>query len=79
MPTVLRADGLRLHFYSHEPGEPPHVHADRGGCSAKIWLNPVVLASNAGFAARELANVLRLVRANENKLLEAWRGFFNSG
>ena len=29
MPTVLRLDGYRFHFYSHEPNEPPHVHVDK--------------------------------------------------
>jgi hypothetical protein len=34
MPTILRVDGLRFYFYSHEPNEPAHVHVDRGGASA---------------------------------------------
>ncbi len=24
MPTVLRAEGVRLYFWSREPNEPPH-------------------------------------------------------
>lgn len=48
MPTVLRVQGFRFHFWSHEPNEPPHVHVDQGGASAKVWLQPVTLASNAG-------------------------------
>jgi hypothetical protein len=78
MPTVLRTDGFRLYFYSHEPGEPPHVHVDRGGATAKIWLNDGTLASNAGFSAKELGSVLRLVRTHRQELLEAWRGFFDA-
>ena len=35
-------------FYSHEPNEPAHVHADKGGGSAKIWLPPVGVASSLG-------------------------------
>jgi len=79
MPTILRTDGFRVYFYSHEPGEPPHVHVDRGGATAKIWLEPVMIAANAGFPARELGDVLRLIRTHEQKFLEAWRGFFNPG
>jgi hypothetical protein len=30
MPTVLRLDGYRFYFYSHEPNEPPPVHIDKG-------------------------------------------------
>jgi hypothetical protein len=58
MPTVLRANGLRLYFYSRETGEPPYVHIDRAGATAKVWLDSVALASNAGFPARELPIVL---------------------
>ena len=79
MPTVLRSDGFRVYFYSHEPGEPPHVHVDRGGATAKVWLEPVAIAGNAGFPSRELTEVLRLVRARQQMLLEAWHGFFGSG
>jgi hypothetical protein len=79
MPTILRIDGFRGYFYSHEPGEPPHVHVDRGSSTAKIWLEPVAIAGNAGFPARELAEVLRLVRTHQQMLLEAWHGFFDPG
>lgn len=79
MPTVLRVDGFRLYFYSHEPNEPPHVHVDRGGASAKVWLDNVALASNAGFSAKELGDVLRLVLAHQARLLEAWHDFFGTG
>jgi hypothetical protein len=43
MPTVLREGPYRFYWYSHEPGEPPHVHVDRGDYSAKFWLRPVAL------------------------------------
>jgi hypothetical protein len=43
MPTVLRISGYRLYFYSHEPNEPPHIHIDKGGSSAKLWLGRCVL------------------------------------
>ena len=59
-------------------GGPPHVHLDRGGASAKVWLEPVALASNAGFRARELGEVLRLGRVHQQAFLEAWHGFFDA-
>ncbi len=68
-----------MYFYSRENGEPPHVHVDRGGATAKVWLEPVAVAGTAGFAGRELADVLALVRAHRQVFLEAWRGFFGSG
>ena len=53
MPTGLRQDGYRFYFYSHEPNEPPHVHVDKGGASAKVWLENVALARNMGYKPRE--------------------------
>jgi hypothetical protein len=79
MPTVLRIEGFRLYFYSHEPNEPPHVHVDRGEASAKVWLEPVALARNLGFRPRELTRILALVRERRAQLLEAWRGHFGPG
>ncbi len=78
MPTVVRTQGFRLYFWSREPNEPPHVHVDRGGASAKVWLQPVALASNAGYPARELGVILRLVRERQPELLEAWHEFFGT-
>jgi len=76
MPTVLRIDGYRFYFYSHEPNEPPHVHIDRAEFSAKVWLEPVSLARNLGFRGREVNIILRHVRAHQAQLLEAWHDFF---
>ena len=76
MPTVLRIGGFRFHFYSHEPGEPPHIHIEYGGAECKIWLQPVSVARNRGFTASDLGRALTLVRENRNLLLEAWYGYF---
>lgn len=78
MPTVLRVDGHRFYFYSHEPNEPPHVHVDKGDASAKVWLEPVALARNLGFRAHELNAILGLVRDHREDLLESWNGYFGA-
>jgi hypothetical protein len=78
VPTILRIQGFRVYFYSREPNEPPHVHLDNGGASAKVWLDPVVLASNVCYPARDLGVILRLVREHQPKLLEAWHEFFGT-
>ncbi len=78
MPTVLRTQGFRFYFWSREPNEPPRVHMDRAGASAKVWLQPVALASNAGYPARELGVILVLVRERQTELLEAWHEFFGT-
>ena len=79
MPTILRQDGYRFYFYSHEPGEPPHVHVDKGGSSAKVWLENIALARNMGYKPRELTAILEIVRANREEMLEAWHGYFGTG
>jgi len=76
VPTVLRFKGYRFYFYSHETNEPPHVHIDRAGASAKIWLDPVAIARNSGFSPTELAELVRLVQQSRLLLLEAWDAFF---
>ncbi len=78
MPTVFRSDGYRVYFYSHEPNEPPHVHVDKGGASCKIWLSPVALAKNSGFAARELGPILDMIRLHQSICLEIWYGYFGN-
>ncbi|MFM7220799.1 MAG: DUF4160 domain-containing protein [Nodosilinea sp. LVE1205-7] len=76
MPTILRVGPYRLYFYSHEPNEPPHIHIDRDKLSAKFWLEPVVLASNLGFSAKECRKLESIVQENQQTLLEAWYGYF---
>lgn len=77
MPTVLRSSPYRFYFYSHEPDEPPHVHIDRDDSSAKFWLQPVSLARNRGFSARELRQLQGLVEQHQAELMEAWNEYFD--
>jgi hypothetical protein len=76
MPTVLRSGPYRLYFYSHEPNEPPHVYTDRDDQACKFWLEPVALARNLGFSAKELREMERLIIDNQHQLLEAWYEHF---
>ena len=78
MPTVLRSGPYRFYFYSHEPKEPPHVHVDRDGNSVKFWLEPISLVRNLGFSGHELRTIERIIRENQQELLEAWNGWFGN-
>jgi hypothetical protein len=78
MPTVLRSGPYRFYFYSHEPNEPLHVHVDRDDDSAKFWLEPIGLARNLGFSGHELRTIERIIRDNQQELLEAWNGRFGN-
>jgi len=79
VPTILRIQRFRGYFWSREPNEPPHVHLDKGGASAKVWPEPVALASNVGFPAHDLRVILRPVREHQPTLSEAWHEFFGTG
>lgn len=72
----MRRGPYRLHFYSHEPDEPPHIHVSRDDNLAKFWLAPVRLASAVGFRPVELRLILGVVRRHEAGLLEAWYDHF---
>ncbi|SMH52721.1 DUF4160 domain-containing protein [Azospirillum agricola] len=78
MPTIHRQDGFRFYFYSHEPNEPAHVHGDRSGASVKVWLTSVSVAHDMGHSAKDLAELLRIVREHRVRFLEEWHGFFDS-
>lgn len=78
MPTVLRSGPYRFYFYSHEPNEPPHIHVDRDDLSAKFWIEPVGLARNLGFSAKELRRVQKVVHQHQADFLEAWHGYFGA-
>jgi hypothetical protein len=78
-PTVLRSGAYRFFFFSSDGGEPPHVHAARERKTAKIWLEPVQLEHNDGFAQNELNKLLAVVRDHQAALLRAWHDFFGTG
>ncbi len=52
------------------------MHVDRDDQSAKFWLEPVALARNLGFNARELNRIQAMVDGHREELLEAWYGYF---
>ena len=76
MPVVLRESGFRFYFYSMEGNEPPHVHVDKGGHTAKFWLDPLQLGKNAGFSRSELGEIYDLLRAHRQELLTKWNEYF---
>ena len=73
MPTIKNIPGpYRFYFYSFDCNEPMHVHVRRERKVCKFWLEPVVLAQNHGFSAREL-NQIRAIIVNElAKIQETW-------
>jgi hypothetical protein len=72
MPTILRWNGYRFHFFSNEGNEPPHIHVTRAGNTAKFWLADGNLAYNDGFKHNELRDIVSGVLEHKALLLEAW-------
>ncbi|MEO8426917.1 MAG: DUF4160 domain-containing protein [Verrucomicrobiota bacterium] len=50
------------------------IHGDN---VAKIWLDPLEIESNHGYNRADLNRVLKLTRANQSRLLEAWHEYFD--
>lgn len=78
MPTVLVDGPYRFHFFSSDGGEPPHVHVRRDKQVAKVWLVPISVARNQGFAGHELNHIEVLVSAHRDALMEAWHDYFGA-
>jgi hypothetical protein len=77
MPTILRIGRYRFHLFSNEGQEPPHIHVKAAEDECKFWLDPVQLAANYGFNARELNEIRRLVHQHQRTFLEAWNDYFS--
>jgi len=73
MPTVRGIPGPnRVFFASFDCAEPPHVHVERENKTCKFWLQPLSLARNHGFTARELNIIRRLISDHRSAILEVW-------
>ncbi len=73
MPRIKDIPGpYGLFFYSFDCNEPKHVHVRRERTVCKFWLEPIELAANHGFTARELNTIRRHVRAHVGQITEAW-------
>jgi hypothetical protein len=77
MPTVLRWAGYRFYFFSNEGFEHPHIHVDKSGRTVKFWLDPVSMARNIGFSARELRIIEAKVVEERQHFIEAWHEYFS--
>jgi len=72
MPTVLIVGPYRFFFWSYDCVEPRHIHAQRDRSRAKFWLDPVILAENRGFRAKELREIERIIIQNLDLLRSRW-------
>lgn len=78
MPRVHHIPGpYHVFFYSFDCSEPRHVHVRRDKMVCKFWLEPLELATNTGFAAKELTTIRDLIRSNLKNITEAWNDHCN--
>ena len=79
MPVVFRWRGIRFYFFSNEgnPREPLHIHAERQGAEAKLWLHPEVrVAASAGFDRKTLSELIAQVELRKDEIEQAWHEHF---
>lgn len=73
MPRITGIPGPhRFFFTSFDCNEPPHVHVERENKTCKFWVEPLGLARNYGFSARELNVIRRTIETHQASILEAW-------
>ena len=76
MPVVLVVGPYRFGFYALDRGERPHVHVRGGGGHAKLWLQPVELATSRGYPRHRLVALVAIATEHEVFPLEQWDRFF---
>jgi len=76
MPTVLRVGPYRFFFYAGDYDEPPHIHVERDDNKAKFWLDPVRLQNGGRFSRKEINQIQKLVKENQEYLLRSWDEYF---
>ena len=80
-PTIYQEQGYIFYFKSFDvaSGEPAHVHVGEGRPrprgDAKIWLEPVSVASSGRFGRIELRRILQIVDENRMLFLGDWNDY----
>ena len=73
MPRIKGILGLyRFFFASFDCNEPPHVHVERENRTCMFWLEPLGLARNHGFSARELNVIRGIIQTHRTHIVEVW-------
>ena len=80
MPRAIEdIEGYRFSFWSNEGREPIHVHVEKGGAEAKVWLEPELqFAWNAGFKQGQVRRIVDLLKENQHAVQEAWKRYLGS-
>jgi len=77
MPTVLRIDACRFHFYSDEGKEPPHIHIATPDGECKFWLDPIRLARNKGVSPQNIRQIEKIIFEHRDFLEDKFYEYFS--
>jgi len=76
MPTVLRVDGYRFFFFSDEH-LPVHIHIEKGDGYMRVELDTLNITDKYKFSAKEVKNIMDIIKQNQILLTKAWDEYFN--
>ena len=85
MPQAFKIGSYWVYFWSNEnePLKPVHVHVAQGKPQAngtKIWITSsgkcLVENNNSQIPERVLRNIVRIIEARSNEIIEKWISFF---
>lgn len=85
MPQVFRIGPYWVFFWTNEgdPLEPIHVHVSEGAPSknaTKIWITAAgktyLCNNNSHIPPKTLRNIMRIVEARSDEIIEMWEGYF---
>lgn len=85
MPQIFRIGSYIVYFWSNEndPLEPVHVHIAEGRATSnatKVWITSSGKAflcnNNSRIPQKELRNLLRIIEANSNTIINKWYSHF---
>ena len=85
MPQIFRMGPYIVYFWSNEndPLEPVHVHIAEGRATSnatKVWITSSGKAflcnNNSRISQKELRNLLRIIEANSNTIINKWYSHF---
>ena len=77
MPTILKLNGYRFFFFSNEH-IPKHIHIQKQQKYAKIDIESLQILDNYKFNSKELNEILKIVKENQQKFIKAWDEYFQN-
>jgi len=79
VPTLLLEGGYAFRFRSNDGPEPPHVHVEGNGGSAKMWLIPTVqMGAVRGYNRQQRAEIVRKTEVHRDEWIAAWHRHFGA-